>query len=155
MALEDKIDALIVALDKNTSESRLLREALNKPADFMAMSAQQKADLLQTDDEPPDDEETHKPVEEPKKRGRPRKVDPAPPQDEPDPEPEAAAPSAQAVVDAVKKGLEAKHIGSAVLKSIVAKYGVTRSADIPEKSRAAFIAQVEAAIAAPPEEDEV
>ena len=155
MALEDKIDALIVALDKNTSESRLLREALNKPADFMAMSAQQKADLLQTDDEPPDDEETHKPVEEPKKRGRPRKAEVVAEEQAPDPEPEPEVPSAQKVVEIVQKGLQAKHIGAAVLKSIVAKYGVTRSADIPEKSRAAFIAQVEAAIAAPPEEDEV
>ena len=147
MALEDKIDALIAALDKHTAAIRSTQP--------VAMTVEAQA-TGQYDKEPeaPADE----PASETKRgRGRPRKAETAPPPPPPDPEPEAevveeaAEPEAPAVtakdiIDAVARAKQVIAIPD--LKKLVGEYSDTgKAADIPLSAGAAFIAAVKAAIA--------
>ena len=144
MALEDKIDALIAALDKHTAAIRSTQP--------VAMTVEAQA-TGQYDKEPeaPADE----PASETKRgRGRPRKAETAPPPD-PEPEveaveeaaePEAPAVTAKDIIDAVARAKQVIAIPD--LKKLVGEYSDTgKAADIPLSAGAAFIAAVKAFIA--------
>ena len=145
MALEDKIDALIAALDKHT--------AAIKAAQLTAMTVEAQATGQY-------DPASEAPADEPaveantRGRGRPRKAETAPPPD-PEPEaeavekaaePEAPAVTAKDIIDAVARAKQVIAIPD--LKKLVGEYSDTgKAADIPLSAGAAFIAAVKAAIA--------
>ena len=140
MALEDKIDALIVALGVHTSAVKDAIASLNGGHPGTPPS---------TEPEAPADE----PASETKRgRGRPRKAEsPLPPNPEPEAE-EAAEPDAPAVTNKAIVDATARAKGFPLplpkLRELVAKYSPTgKSADIPLSSGAAYIADVNAAIA--------
>ena len=142
MALEDKIDALIVALGVHTTAVKDAIASLNGGHPGTPPSSEPEA---------PADE----PASETKRgRGRPRKAETAPPPD-PEPEveaveeaaePEAPAVTAKNIIDAVARAKQVIAIPD--LKKLVGEYSDTgKAADIPLSAGAAFIAAVNVAIA--------
>ena len=147
MALEDKIDALIVALGVHTTAVKDAIASLNGGHPGTPPSTQPEA---------PADE----PASETKRgRGRPRKAETAPPAPPPDddpsieeiaassaPEPEAPSVTAKDIIDAVARAKQVIAIPD--LKKLVGEYSDTgKAADIPLSAGAAFIAAVKAFIA--------
>ena len=124
MSLEEKIDALTAALNRN---SDLLEGLTAKAASAQSVKAAEKPA------EKPADEK----VTEPAKRGRPAKA-----------EKPKKAPTEAEMVDATKKfmNVEAEDEYRArvdFVKSVVAKYGVQKMSHIPEEHRAAALESLE------------